>query len=138
MKKLLCAISLFVILLSNTPDTNFTLLDFFDGEYMAYSNLPLSNNCINLGNCYMNVGRVQGRLIGESIVIEDLEVASAIKELKAKIIKTEILEDGSNVIYCYTDMINTSVKVDGKSVNIQIAHNEQYSVIGWPLILGSF
>lgn len=138
MKKILAIISLFVILLSNSPSKDFTLLDYFDGEYSAYSNKPLSENCINLGTCYMNMGKVEGDLVGESIIVYNLEVSNAIDDLSAVVIKAEILDDGTSVLYCYTDLINTSVKINNCKVNIQIAHNDQYSVIGWPLILGSF
>ena len=34
-------------------------------------------------------------------------------------------------------MIN-QVYIDDKKVNIQIANCEEYAVVGWPLILGSF
>lgn len=138
MKKILCLISLFVIVLSSAPDTRFSLLEHFEGEYTAYSHVPLSENCINLGTCYMNIGKVEGELIGESMVIYDFEVSSAIDELNAEVVKTEILADGTSVIYCYSNLIDSYVKVDNKKVNLQIAHNDEYSVIGWPLILGSF
>ena len=138
MKKLLSLIAIFVILLSSTPDTDFSLLDYFDGEYTAYSNAPLSEQCINLGTCYMNIGKVNGSVIGESMVIYDLEVSYAIRELDANIVKVETLEDGTNVLYCHSKLIDKCVEIDNKPVNLQIAHNDEYSVIGWPLILGSF
>ena len=138
MKKIFAIISLFIIFLSSTPNTDFTLLDFFDGEYTAYSNTPLAENYINLGTCYMNMGKVEGDLVGESIVVYNLEIAKAIEDLSARVIMTEMLDDGTTVIYCYTDLIDTNVKINNSKVNIQIAHNDQCSVIGWPLILGSF
>ena len=54
------------------------------------------------------------------------------------IVKTECLSSGLVIIYAYTNLINDYVEVDNKKVNIQIANIEDCSVIGWPLILGSF
>ena len=138
MKKLLAVIAMFVIFFNSGENEDISLLDYFDGEYVAYSNEPLSERCVDLGCCYMNYGAVDGMVIGESITVERLEIASAIESLSAKVVKTEVLNDGTNVIYCFTDKIDCNVMLDGKRVNIQIAEKDEYSVIGWPLILGSF
>ncbi len=138
MKKILIIISLFTILLSSTPNVDFTLLDYFDGEYFAYSNVPLSKDYVSLGSCYMNLGEVDGKIIGESMIIQNCELASVIEELDAEIIMVEVLTDGTNVLYCHTDLIARHIKLDNKDVNLQIAQNYEYTVIGWPLILGSF
>lgn len=86
----------------------------------------------------MNSQKVSGHIIGESMVIERLEVGSALTTLKAKVIKTEYLEDGTVVIYAYTTLINDKVDVSGNRVNLQIATRDNRTVIGWPLILGSY
>ena len=141
MKKLLSILILFIILVSNHHGVEpFTLLDYFSGEYVAYSNAPLTDSSINLGFSIMNTGRVpeKSSVIGESMTITNFEPMAALKTLQAKLIKTENLPTGTQVFYAYTDKINSYVSVDGKKVNIQIAYYEDYSVIGWPLILGSF
>ena len=140
MKKLFVVIVVFLILIGNVGvKNNFTLLDFFDGEYYAYSNSPISNHYIFLGSCYMNIGEVNSNdIVGESMIIENFEPISAIEELNGKIIFTEFLDTGASVIYAYTDQIGRYVNVNGEKVNIQIAQYNDYSVIGWPLILGSF
>ena len=47
MKKLFVVIVVFLILIGNVGvKNNFTLLDYFDGEYYAYSNCPISNHYI--------------------------------------------------------------------------------------------
>ena len=71
-------------------------------------------------------------------IIENFEPIAAIEELNAKILFTEFLGIGASVIYAYTDQIGRYVNVNGEKVNIQIAQYNDYSVIGWPLILGSF
>lgn len=140
MKKLFVVIVAFLILIGNVGvKNNFTLLDYFDGEYYAYSNSPISNHYIFLGSCYMNIGEVNSNdIVGESMIIENFEPIAAIEELNGKIIFTEFLDTGASVIYAYTDQIGRYVNVNGEKVNIQIAQYNDYSVIGWPLILGSF
>ena len=140
MKKLFVVIVVFLILIGNVGvKNNFTLLDYFDGEYYAYSNSPISNHYIFLGSCYMNIGEVNSNdIVGESMIIENFEPIAAIEELNGKIIFTEFLDTGASVIYAYTDKIGRYVNVNGEKVNIQIAQYNDYSVIGWPLILGSF
>lgn len=140
MKKLFVVIVVFLILIGNVGvKNNFTLLDYFGGEYYAYSNSPISNHYIFLGSCYMNIGEVNSNdIVGESMIIENFEPIAAIEELNGKIIFTEFLDTGASVIYAYTDQIGRYVNVNGEKVNIQIAQYNDYSVIGWPLILGSF
>ena len=140
MKKLFVVIVVFLILIGNVGvKNNFTLLDYFDGEYYAYSNSPISNHYIFLGSCYMNIGEVNSNdIVGESMIIENFEPIAAIEELNAKILFTEFLDTGASVIYAYTVQIGRYVNVNGEKVNIQIAQYNDYSVIGWPLILGSF
>ena len=141
MKKMLVILVLFVVLVSqNTNTESFSLLNYFSGEYYAYSHSPISENYVDLGSCVMNYGKVENnkKLIGESMIVADFEPVACLKDLEAKVVKTEIIETGAEVIYAYTNLIKDYVSVSGKKVNIQIAHYETYSVIGWPLILGSF
>lgn len=138
MKKMIVVIIVFLILFIYIDNTNkFTLLDYFEGEYTAYTSTK-SDNSVDLGFCYMNFKANVKNVVGESIKIENFEPASAIKTLKAKIVKTEYLDDGTTVIYAITNIINNKVIIDNKYVNLQIAHKDAYSIIGWPLILGSF
>ena len=140
MKKFFIVIVMFLVLISSkNAENNFTLLDYFSGEYTAYTEEQISNNCVNLGFCYMQDKNVESRfLVGESLKIVNFEPINALKKLNAKIVKTEYLEDGLVVIYAYTILIKEKVEIDNKNVNIQIAQNDDYSIIGWPLILGSY
>lgn len=139
MKKLMIVIFIFIIILAGKQERNsFSLLDYFSGEYTAYTSSESGQNCVDLGFCYMNSKPITNELIGESIVVQNFEVGSAIKVLNARVIKTECLEDGTNVIYAFTTLIDDKVKVDGENVNLQIATRNNTTVIGWPLILGSF
>lgn len=141
MKKMLVVLAIFIILISgfSVNKEMFSLKNYFTGELSTYSSSPLSDNFIDLGNCYMNIGEVASMqfVIGESMIINNFEPIAALSKLKAYIVKTEEVE-GSTLIYAYTHLIKTNVKVNNKKVNLQIAYNDSYSVIGWPLILGSY
>lgn len=139
MKKLLVVLIVFVVLLTGVElKQNFSLLDYFSGEYSVYTSTSNGKDCVDLGFCYMNSKPAKKDVVGESIKIKDFEPVNALKTLSAKVVTTEFLDDGTTVIYAYTKLIYDSVKIDNKNVNLQIAHNEEYCVIGWPLILGSF
>ena len=138
MKKLFVVIIMFIIILSGVKtETNFSLLDYFSGEYTAYTEQNSSNG-INLGFCYMNSNQNVEALIGESLVVKNLEIGSALSTLKAKVVKTEYLENDMIVIYAFSPLIDEKVKVFNTYVNLQIATSDDRSVIGWPLIMGSF
>ena len=140
MKKFFIVIAVFLILIScKEVENNFTLLDYFSGEYTAYTKIAQSENCVNLGFCYMQDEKVEeSKLVGESLKVYNFEPVEALKTLKAKLLKTEYLENGTTIIYAYTSLIKEKVEVENKNVNIQIAQNDEYSIIGWPLILGSY
>ena len=70
--------------------------------------------------------------------IYNFEPVAGLQSLDAIIIFSEHLDTGASVIYAFTDKIKQYIEIDGKQVNIQLAHYEEYSIIGWPLILGSF
>ncbi len=139
MKKLLIVATLFIILISgNKNDTDFTLLDYFDGEYYAYTDSILSDESIDLGLCYMTNTHISiENVIGESMKIYNFEPISAINMLNGKILKTERVQDAI-VFYVYSPIIKKSVNVFDSVVNLQIAFYDEYSIIGWPMILGSF
>lgn len=140
MKKILIVIALFLILIgSRNVENEFSLLDYFSGEYTAYTEKAIGEACVDLGFCYMQNSSVnESELIGESLKIENFEPSSALDVLNAKVVKTEYLDNGTVIIYAYSNHITNSVEVENQKVNLQIAHNDEYSVIGWPLILGSF
>lgn len=140
MKKFLVVAILFLILITGADNKRaFTLLDFFDGEYYAYTETQIFEDSVDLGFCYMNNKVIENEeLKGESMVVYNFEPYAALNALSAKIIETEYLEDGSVVMYAYSPLIRETVKFGNKRVNLQICHKNEYSVVGWPLILGSF
>ncbi len=128
----------FVILSAYYNKKTFTLRDYFSGDYEMYSLNDDGGECVNLGFCYINSeSRLKG-VIGERMVIKNMELEAALKSLKARVVKTEYLEDGTNVVYAHTNLINDAVEIFSDWVNLQIAFKNNRYVVGWPLILGSF
>ncbi|MGN0788190.1 MAG: hypothetical protein ACI4L6_03950 [Candidatus Onthoplasma sp.] len=139
MKKLLLTIGVMIIFLLSSHNTNnFSLLDYFDGEYYSFSSCQTENS-VDLGFAYMsNVEIERDKLSGESVKLKNFEPSEAIKKLKARVVYTEYLESGTTVIYAYTNLISKKVKVKDENVNVQIAINDEFCIVGWPLIMGSF
>ena len=129
-----------VLFYANSTDKNvsFSLTNYFSGNYYSYSKEKINNNSINLGFCYLNKNIKSNDIIGESITTNNLELGSTIKQLNAKVVKTEYLENGITVIYTYTPLIKDNVCINNEKVNLQFAIKNETITIGWPLILGSF
>ena len=122
---------------------HFTLTDYFDsGVLHIYTKRPINQTSIPLMSIYMSAnaeGCNQEEIIGESLYFENLEVGSAITTLKAKVKFTEyIKEQNLTLIYAYTNLIDKYELVNDIKINLQISTCDEYSVIGWPLIYGSF
>ena len=139
MKKIIIFLILIMVLFySHNYKNDFTLTDYFSGDYSYYSNTK-NEDSLNLGFCYLSKTKLKNSsTMGESITCKNLEVANAIKVLNAKVVYTEYFENGTTVIYAYSPLINKTVKVKNKNINLQFAITNNSTTIGWPLILGSF
>jgi len=130
MKKIFILLILLTILLLNSYTTkpDFSFSNYFNvGTLTQYTD----ENMKNL--------KYKKSILGESIYFTNLNVENALNKLKAKIQFTEYIANKDlSILYCTSPLINKNVKVKNKSVNLQIAITEEYVVIGWPLILGSF
>ncbi len=145
MKKIIIALILCLLFACSifVKPKQFSLTNYFDsGLLHIYTKRPINETSILLANTYMstsNKGIKKGDIIGESLYFENLEVGSAINKLKAKIKFTEYLDNEKlTLIYAYTNLISKYEIINHTKVNLQISTCEQYSVIGWPLIYGSF
>ena len=140
MKKLIVVLFLFFVLVSNiNTRKEFSLKDYVSGDYAVYTNKKVNDSSIFLGTCFMSKNAdTSNDIIGESIKTSNIELVTLLKELDAEIISTEYLECGAVVISAFSQKINDRVKVGGQNINLQIAAYTDYSIIGWPLILGSF
>ena len=128
-----------VLFYSNSYYNNFSLEHYFNGDMSYYYENSTSGNNINLGFCFLSHEQDNSnKLIGESVCINNLEIGSALSTLKAKVVKTEYLSDKTTVIYAYSPLIKKSLNIENNNVNLQIAYKNDSSIIGWPLILGSF
>ena len=138
MKKLIIVFALIMVLFySYNSQHSFTLANYFEGNINYYCKQQ-SPSSLNLGFCYLSQEKPNQKIIGESITISNLEVSTAIKTLKAKIIKTETLPNTTTVIYAYSPLIKSNIEINNKKTNLQIAIKDHITTIGWPLILGSF
>ena len=122
---------------------NFSLDTYFENELLhIYTKHPINETSIPLVNTYMSTsckGLQKGDIVGESMYFTNLEVGSAISTLKAKVKFTEYLEDQHlTIIYAYSKLIPKFEIIKNIKINLQISTCDEYSVIGWPLIYGSF
>lgn len=140
MKKVVVVLFLFFLLLSSLNNKKeFTLKDFMSGEYTAYTKNEICDSSIFLGTCYMTKNaNVKDEIIGESIKTTNTELAKLLGDLDASVVKTELLDCGAVVISAFSPKIGDAVMLDDKKVNLQIASYTDYSIVGWPVILGSF
>ena len=135
MKKLLAVIVVIFAILNNVHIKDFSLNDFFNGEITYYSNLK-NTDSRDLGFCY-SASDKNNQIIGESIVVKNVELNSVLNRLGAKVVKVETVGD-KIIVYAKSNKIPASINLFGDKVNLQIAYTEDRCVIGWPLILGDF
>lgn len=74
---------------------------------------------------------------GESCVFEKASLKDIVKKFNLKIIKTEVL-DGVTCYYAKSDSLPYSIKLNGLTVNAQIAVTKDRIVFGSPIIFGSY
>ena len=145
MKKIIIILSLCLLFACSIfiKPKDFSLSNYFDtGILYIYTRTPINETSMQLTNTYMSTskkGANKNNVIGESLYFNNLEVGSAIKKLKAKVKFTEYIEEQQlTIIYAYSSLINTHEIVKNVKVNLQISTCDEYSVVGWPLIYGSF
>ena len=145
MKKIIIILILTLLFACNIfiKPKDFSLGNYFDsGLLHIYTSRPINETSIPITHLYMstsNKGITKGDIVGESLYFSDLEIDSALKKLKAKIKFTEYLDEQNlTLIYAHTSLISKYKMVNNVKINLQISTCNEYSVIGWPLIYGSF
>ena len=134
MKKIFIVLVMFLLVVSQfRPVNDFTLLDYFSGEYIACTSSEMDSG-INYGYCSVNANPTSAEIKGETMILYDCEVASAIETLKARVVKTEYFDSGITLIYAYTNLITNISKKFNKNFNLQFAVDDKKLVIGWPQI----
>lgn len=123
MKKLFILIMLLFILLLNaySQQSEFTFTNYFEiGSITQYK-------------------QQNKTLIGESAFFNNVEIDNILSKLNAKIQFIEYIKESDiTILFCTSPLIYKSIKVKNKIINLQIAIAEEYTVVGWPMILGSF
>lgn len=74
---------------------------------------------------------------GESIIVSEQYENSILQLLDAKIVFKETSSRGTSV-YGYSKKLKNSINVKGQKINLQIFYGEDKTVLGSPIILGSF
>lgn len=122
MKKIVVLLILLSILMLNaySKQTDFSFSKYFSSGTIT---------------CYATDTNIKG----ESIYFENLEIDNALKTLKANVVfKEYIKEKRLTILYCLSPLINKTIVTKNKEINLQIAVSNNYVVLGWPMILGSF
>lgn len=138
MKKILIFIVLLVIVILNFAyvKKDFSLRDYFpEGQITIFSNIQDCDNQEIIKDVYITQNR--NSVIGESVFLKNFEIGQILKILSAKVLSVEYLDD-LTILFCKTDKISKLVKHNGQKINLQIASCEDYTVVGWPMILGGF
>ena len=129
----------------------FGLENYFAGEYAFYSTdlveSPLVTRRQELGFSFIyftrsedaaELRRLFTRIDGESITLDIKQSTSEIlKKLQARQVSRDRIGD-LTTIYAYSPKVPTYIIVDGERINIQIAQANNRTLIGFPIILGSF
>ena len=62
-----------------------------------------------------------------------------IKKLGAVVIEKQNLKNENlKIYYCYVENVSSFVVENGKKINLQIAYNGEFSIVGFPLILTGY
>ena len=138
MKKFLILILLLAIIVVSGmgKKEEFSFSDYFDyGELTVYRQSDGENEILPNITTYIN----NQKILGESIYFENVEVGKIIQDLSAKLLfSEELIDENLTILYCYSPNIPKTAIVKGQEINLQIATGENYTVVGWPMILGGF
>lgn len=69
--------------------------------------------------------------------VDNSDVEALRIRLAAKAVSSQ-QADGMDCVYLYSPLLSESVRIDGKIVNMQIAKTDDYLIVGFPLIMGSY
>ncbi len=76
--------------------------------------------------------------VGESVRVNgDISYRKILKDLNARLVFTESISEGTSY-YAYSSLLKTKTQIKGKSVNLHIFVGKNSTVVGTPMILGSF
>ena len=138
MKKIIVLILLLTILVITGIEKKgeFSFASYFDyGELTVFRQSGGEAEILPNITTYKN----DKAILGESMFFKNVEVNSLLKTLSANILWTEqIVEENLTILYCYSPNIPKTVRLNNNNINLQIATTDDYTVLGWPMILGSF
>ena len=109
----------------------------FDGKREVYSFSP-SSNCAVFGEGEMGIIALSPAIKGESVRLSDgVAAEEVVKYFNARLEFSEETEDAYSEYY-YSPYLSSSVRINGKKVNLHIAYSGDAVTVGTPLIFGSY
>lgn len=76
--------------------------------------------------------------VGESVTVNgDINYETILEHLNARLVFTESILEGTSY-YAYTSRLKGKTELKGKSVNLHIFVGKNSTVVGTPMIFGSF
>ncbi|MDE6551327.1 MAG: hypothetical protein K2M44_07530 [Clostridia bacterium] len=70
--------------------------------------------------------------------VDNSDVDALCAKLATKVVSKQVTSDGIECVYLYSPLLTESVRIDGAAVNMQIAITDNYLIVGFPLIMGSY
>jgi len=88
----------------------------------------------------IKVKRKLNSIVGESISFfaNRKKAISFISIYKAKLVKTEQIQDNIYIMYAYTNKFPYCILLDNKKINLQIVYSNGVVTLGTPVILGDY
>lgn len=117
-----------------------------DGEYAIYSREVVKSHLVQrrvasgIGYIYytdsQNAEALRQKfnyIDGESIVIEAKSAHGVFAQLGVREVSA-----GNGIFYGYSPRGKSFIKSDGRKINLQVVERNGSTVVGWPVILGSY
>lgn len=139
-KLCVCCLTLIVLLFANTPKQGLAF-DGKQGRYTFYTESKSSCAVITETDS-IDALRIKEKLknvTGESLKFtNDFKYLDDIlKRYQAVNLFEERLQN-KTCLYFYSPKINSCVIINGKKVNLHVVYDDEHTVVGTPLIFGSF
>ena len=103
------------------------------GEYTGYMTV-ISTDISGAKKLYKDSGYMG---ITIRYAVDNMSEDALCRKMQARRIYEQEI-DGIRCVYLYSPLINESVRIDGKVINMQIAITDSAVTVGFPLIMGSY
>ena len=133
LKKTIIALSLIFLCVLTWTQLTLGVFDAFEGKRTYFAINPSSNACIVNGDADFLFA-----FTGETIEIDRaIYYKTILKHFDAQLVFFEQTEDGTSY-YAYSPKIRYQTLISGKLINLHVHVKNGRTVIGSPIIFGSF